>query len=78
MNFIDLPSIFRDNSVISPIPTYFQNTETPIICYKYDTPVRDIIFNFNKLLSDLDIDTDTPEARDCKKTQCIAFQQHVI
>ena len=36
MDFIDLPSIFRDSSVISSIPTYFQNSETPIICYKYN------------------------------------------
>ena len=32
--FIDLPSIFKDRSVTSSIPTYFQNSEPPIICYK--------------------------------------------
>ena len=61
MDFIDLPSIFRDSSVISSIPTYFQNSETPIICYKYNKPIRSIIFNFNKLVSDLNIDTSTPD-----------------
>ena len=61
MDFIDLPSIFRESSVISSIPTYFQNSETPIICYKYNKPIRSIIFNFNKLVSDLDIDTSTPD-----------------
>ena len=61
MDSIDLPSIFRDSSVISSIPTYFQNSETPIICYKYNKPIRSIIFNFNKLVSDLDIDTSTPD-----------------
>ena len=61
MDFIDLPSIFRDSSVISSIPTYFQNSEIPIICYKYNKPIRSIIFNFNKLVSDLDIDTSTPD-----------------
>ena len=30
---IDLPSIFRDNTIISSIPSYFENTESPIICY---------------------------------------------
>ena len=60
MDFIDLPSIFRDSSVISSIPTYFQNSETPIICYKYNKPIRSVIFNFNKLVSDLDTDTSTP------------------
>ena len=31
------------------------------ICYKYNKPIRSIIFNFNKLVSDLDIDTSTPD-----------------
>ena len=44
MDFIDLPSIFRDSSVISSIPTYFQNSEKHIICYKYNKPTRSIIF----------------------------------
>ena len=32
IEFIDLPSIFRDNNVISAIPSYFENTEFSIIC----------------------------------------------
>ena len=35
MEFIDLPSIFKDRFVTSSIPTYFQNSDPPIICYKY-------------------------------------------
>ena len=61
MEFIDLPSIFRDSSVISSIPIYFQNSETPLICYKYNKPIRSIIFNFNKHFSDLDVDTSTSD-----------------
>ena len=57
IEFIDLPSIFRDNNVISAIPSYFENTESPIICYKYNKPIRNTILNFNKLVSDLDIET---------------------
>ena len=53
IEFIDLPSIFKDRSVTSSIPAYFQNSEPPIICYKY---------NFNKLVSDLDIHANTPES----------------
>ena len=49
IEFIDLHSIFKDNSVISSIPNYFNNSETPIICYKYIKPIRSTIFNFNKL-----------------------------
>ena len=33
IELIDLPSIFRDNSVTSSILTYFENTESPTICY---------------------------------------------
>ena len=62
MDFIDLPSIFRDKSVQSPIPNYFKNCEVPIICYKYNKLIRGAIFNFNKLVSDLDIETCTPDS----------------
>ena len=54
--------IFQDKSVIQSIPTYFQNSEPPIICYKYNKPIRNTIFNFNKLVSDLDIHADTPKS----------------
>ena len=37
--------------MISSIPSYFGNTESPIICYNKP------IFNFNNLVSDLDIET---------------------
>ena len=36
IDFIDLPRIFRDNTVESSIPDYFENKEPPIICYKYN------------------------------------------
>ena len=40
IEFIDLPRIFKDRSVTSSIPAYFQNSEPPIICYKYNKPIR--------------------------------------
>ena len=46
----------------SSIPAYFQNSEPPIICYKYNKPIRNTVFNFNKLVSDLDIHANTPES----------------
>ena len=55
IDFIDLPSIFRDNTVESYIPNYFENKEPPVICYKYNKPIRSTIFNFNKLVVDLEI-----------------------
>ena len=36
IEIIDLHSIFEDNLVISSIPNYFNDSETPIICYKYN------------------------------------------
>ena len=62
IDFIGLPSIFQDKSVIQSIPTYFQNSEPPIICYKYNKPIKNTIFNFNKCVSDLDIHANTPKS----------------
>ena len=62
MDFIDLPSIFQDRSVTSSLPAYFQNSEPPITCYKYNKPIRHTIFNFNKLVSDHDTHDNTPSS----------------
>ena len=43
IEFINLPSIFKDKTVISSIPTYFENKESPIICYKYNKPIRSTV-----------------------------------
>ena len=43
IEFINLPSIFKDKSVISFIPTYFENKESPIICYRYNKPIRSTV-----------------------------------
>ena len=76
---IDLPSIFRDKSVQSSIPNYFKNHEVPIICYKYNKPIRGAIFNFNKIVSDLDIETGTPDCSDCKDSKYVyPTESHVI
>ena len=37
-----------------------QNSETPIICYKYNKPIRSTIINFDKIVNDIDIDSNTP------------------
>ena len=55
IDFIDIQSIFRDKTVIDCIPKYFKNIEPPIICYKYNKPIRNIIFNYNKIVADLKI-----------------------
>ena len=60
MELIDLHSIFKDNLVISSFPNYFNNSETLIICYKYNKPITSSIFNFNKIITD--IDSNTPDS----------------
>ena len=58
-----LPSFkFKDKSVISSIPTYFENKESPIICYKYNKPIRSTVFNYNKLVTELDIENSIPDS----------------
>ena len=61
IDFIDLSSIFKHRYVTSSIPDYFENQEPPVICYKHNTPIRNTIFNFNKLVSDSDIHINTPD-----------------
>ena len=62
IDFIDLPNIFRDNNVMSAISSYFEKTESPVICYKYNKLLRNTILNFNKLVSDVDIETSSPDS----------------
>ena len=52
--------------MFSSIPNYFNNSETPNICYKYNKPIRSSIFNFNKIVMDTNIDCNTPDSRDCQ------------
>ena len=46
--------------MISSVPNCLNNSETPIICYKYNKPIRSTIFNFNEIVADIDIDSNTP------------------
>ena len=62
IEFINLPSIFKDKSVISSFPTYFENKESPIISYKYNKPFRSTVFNYNKLVTELDIENSIPDS----------------
>ena len=73
MEFIDLHSILKDNLVISSIPNYFNNSETPIICYKYNKPIRSTIFNFDKIVTDINIDSNTHDSWDCQKVLLFTY-----
>ena len=42
--FVNLPCIFKDKPVIIPsVPTYFENKESPTICYKYNKPISSTV-----------------------------------
>ena len=79
IDFIDLQSIFNDNRVKDCIPRYFKNIENPIICYKYKKPIRNVIFNYNKTVSDLNIISNTPTTCDCAQSKfCYTPSGHII
>ena len=61
MEFIDLHSFFKNNLVSSSIPNYFNYSETPIICYNNNKPIRSTVFKFNKIVTDMNIDSNTPD-----------------
>ena len=48
--------------MISSIPNCFNNSETPIICYKFNKPIRSTLFNFNEIVTDMNIDSNTPDS----------------
>ena len=58
MDFIALPYFQRYIGTI----IHIKNCEVPIICYKYNEPIRGAIFNSNKVVSDFDIKTCTPDS----------------
>ena len=67
-------------SSISFIPNYFNNSETPIIFfYKYNKPIRFTIFNFNEIVNDIDIDSNTSASGDCQNSNYLyPYAGHVI
>ena len=62
MEFIDLHIIFKGNSVISYFSNYLNNSETHIVCYKYDKPNRFSIFHLNKTVTDINIDSNISDS----------------
>ena len=53
--------VFLDN-LISSVPNYFNNSKTSVICYKYNKPIRPFIFNLNKGVTEMIIDSETPDS----------------
>ena len=61
IDIIDSPSIFKDRSFTLSIPSYFQNSE-PLLFGISKKPITNTRFNFNKLVSDLDIHSNIPKS----------------
>ena len=50
-----------------------------MICYKYNKPIRNTILNFNKLVSDLDIETSSSDSWECHESNfCYQPAGHII
>ena len=82
---LDISSKFHSLiKVLNSISSYFENTESPIICYKYNKkgkrkPIRNTILTFYKLVSDLDIETSVPDFLDCKDPKfCYQPAGHIV
>lgn len=61
IDLIDISNIFRNPSVQKLIsPENFDNTEPPIVSYVYKKPSRSLIFNYNTVSSDLNIEENAP------------------
>ena len=71
IEFIDLQIISKDNLVILSFPHYSNNSETPIICFKYNTPIRSTLFNFNTIVTDINIDSHTSDSPDCQNSNYV-------
>ena len=79
IELINLPSIFKDKYVISSIPTYFENKESPIICYKYNKPICSTVFNYNKFVTELYIENSKSDSRDCEDSKyCYQPAGHIV
>ena len=79
IHLIDLPSILNDKTITSLVPSYFCNQETPMICYKYNKPIRNVVFNYNQVVSDHDILINAPNSCYCSSSEfCYSPAGHVI
>lgn len=79
IDFIDLPSIFRDKNIINKIPSYFENKENPMICYKYKKPIRSLIFNYNQTVADLNLNDPSQDSCNCSTSPfCYLPSGHII
>ena len=56
IGFINLPSIFKDN-MLSLLLISMESPITTCTCYRHSNHIRSTIFNYNTLVTELDIET---------------------
>ena len=61
LNSLTFP-VYLEKSVISSIPTYFEKKESPTMCCKYNKPIWSTVLKYNKLVTELDIETTIPDS----------------
>ena len=54
-DFINLPKILRDNTVLKNLPPKMDKDEIPMIVHKLTEPIRATVLNYNKFVSSLDL-----------------------
>ena len=62
---VNLGNILHHKLVQSKIPPYFKDQSVPIISYTYTKPIATKIFNYKRVLQDLDIDDFKSKPPDC-------------
>ena len=62
---VNLGNILHHKLVQSKIPSYFKDQSVPIISYTYTKPIATKIFNYKRVLQDLDIDDFKSKPPDC-------------
>ena len=60
IDLLNINELLKNKHVEKCIPQYFKNKEVPVICYKYKKPIRSLLYNYNKVVSDDDILVNTP------------------
>ena len=77
LNSVTYPVYLKINLLYFLFLLILKTKESPIICYKYNKPIRITVFKFNKLVTELDIENSIPGS-EIVKTLSIAINPLAI
>ena len=61
------------------MPDALVKSNNELICYKYNKPIRSTVLNYNKLVTELDIETTIPDSWEYKEYKnCYQTAGHII